>query len=108
MDGAVVFRLISLVPDRMPRGQTGSLFAFGNSSTGAALPIPELARAAESDHQGRPAALGVRAVAAKPTSEGEEPAGDLMDRAEDDDEEAAPINPPGAGTQMLHSCHRQR
>ena len=101
MDGAVVFRLISLVPDRMPRGQTGSLFAFGNSQHLEPLSrflswLGPLNPITKEDQQ----LLGVRAVAAKPMSEGEEAAGDPMDLAEDDDEEAAPLNPPGAGTQI--------
>lgn len=101
MDGAVVFRLISLVPDRMPRGQTGSLFNGSNSQQLEPLSrflswLGPLNPITKEDQQ----LLGVRAVAAKPLSEGDEAAGDAMDLAEDDDDEAASITPPGAGTQI--------
>ena len=105
MDGAVVFRLISLIPDRMPRGQTGSLFNGAGSQQLEPLSrflswLGPLNPITKEDQQ----LLGVRAVAAKPLSEGDDAAGDeaageAMDLAEDDDE-AVSINPPGAGTQI--------
>lgn len=100
MDGAVVFRLISLVPDRMPRGQTGSLFNGGSSQQLEPLSrflswLGPLNPISKEDQQ----LLGVRTVAAKPLSEGDDAAGEAIDLAEDDDE-AASINPPGAGTQI--------
>ena len=101
MDGAVVFRLISLIPDRMPRGQTGSLFIGGNSQQLEPLSrflswLGPLNPISKEDQQ----LLGVRAVATKHLAEGDEAAGDPMELAEDDDEEAATLNPPGAGTQI--------
>jgi hypothetical protein len=100
MDGAVVFRLISLIPDRMPRGQTGSLFIGGNSQQLEPLSrflswLGPLNPISKEDQQ----LLGVRAVATKHLSE-DEAAGDPMELGEDDDEEAATLNPPGAGTQI--------
>lgn len=100
MDGAVVFRLIALIPDRMPRGQTGSLFAGGHSQQLEPLSrflswLGPLNPITKEDQQ----LLGVRAVAAKHLSDGDEAAGEAMDLTEDDDE-AASINPPGAGTQI--------
>jgi hypothetical protein len=101
MDGAVVFRLISLIPDRMPRGQTGSLFIGGNSQQLEPLSrflswLGPLNPISKEDQQ----LLGVRAVATKHLSEGEEAIGDPMELGEDDEEEAATLNPPGAGTQI--------
>ena len=102
MNGAVVFRLISLIPDRMPRGQTGSVFNGVNSQQLEPLSrflswLGPLNPISKEDQQ----LLGVRAVAAKPLSEGEDAAGDSMELGEDDDEaEAATLNPPGAGTQI--------
>lgn len=99
MDGAVVFRLISLIPDRMPRGQTGSLFVGGHSQQLEPLSrflswLGPLNPISKEEQQ----LLGVRTVAAKPLSEGDE-AAEAMDLTEDDDE-AASINPTGAGTQI--------
>jgi hypothetical protein len=42
----------------------------------------------------------VRAVATKHLSEGDDAAGDPMELGDDDEEEAATLNPPGAGTQI--------
>lgn len=100
MDGLVVFRLISLIPDRMPRGQTGSLFTGGHSQQLEPLSrflgwLGPLNPITKEDQQ----LLGVRAVAAKSLLEGEDAAGEAMELAEDDDE-AATLNPPGAGTQI--------
>jgi hypothetical protein len=101
MDGLVVFRLISLIPDRMPRGQTGSLFTGGTFQQLEPLSrflswLGPLNPISKEDQQ----LLGVRAVAAKPLSEGDEAAGEPMELAEDDDDEAATLNPLGAGTQI--------
>jgi len=104
MDGAVVFRLISLVPDRMPRGQTGCLFNAGTSQQLEPLSrflswLGPLNPITKEDQQ----LLGVRAVAAKPLVEGEDAgAGEALELAEDDDEadDGAALNPPGAGTQI--------
>jgi hypothetical protein len=101
MDGAGVFRLISLIPDRMPRGQTGSLFNGSNSQQLEPLSrflswLGPLSPISREDQQ----LLGVRAIAAKPLAEGEEAAAEPMDLAEDDDDESAALNPPGAGTQF--------
>ena len=101
MDGAVVFRLISLIPDRLPRGQTGSLFNNGNSQQLEPLSrflswLGPLTPITKEDQQ----LLGVRAIAAKPLAEGEEAAGEAGELGEDDDEEGALLSPPGAGTQI--------
>ena len=103
MDGAVVFRLISLVPDRMPRGQTGCLFNAGTSQQLEPLSrflswLGPLNPITKEDQQ----LLGVRAVAAKPLADGEDAgAGEALDLADDDEaDEGAALNPPGAGTQI--------
>jgi len=101
MDGAVVFRLISLIPDRTARGQTGSLFHGGSSQQLEPLArflswLGPLNPITKEDQQ----LLGVRATPAKPLAEGEDAAGEPMGMESEDDDEAAAINPPGAGTQI--------
>lgn len=100
MDGAVVSRLITLIPERTPRLQSGSLFRGDGSPRIDLLcrflhwlgPLNAVSREEQQ-------VLGVRAASARPLGEGEEPMDgegeDLLDEADD-----KPIRPMEAGTQI--------
>jgi len=91
MDGAAVSRLMSLIPARMPRSQSGSRFRGDGSARLDLLcrfmnwlaPLNQMTREEQQ-------LLGVRA-ASKATAEGEEVA---------DEAEETPLRDPGAGTQI--------
>ena len=98
MDGAAVFRLMTVVPERTPRLQTGSPFRADGSPRIDLLcrflhwlgPLDSLRREEQQ-------VLGVRAPSARPLGEGEEPleGDELLDEAED-----KPIRPMEAGTHI--------
>jgi hypothetical protein len=98
MDGAVVSRLMALVPERTPRLQTGKLFTNDGSPRMELLcrflhwlgPLNSVSREEQQ-------LLGVRAPSARPLGEGEEPLDgeDLLDEAEE-----KPIRPMEAGTHI--------
>jgi len=103
MNGATVFRLISLIPDRMPRSQSGS--AFDGASSGRAELLSRflgwlgpLNPISKEEQQ----LLGVRAGGGKALiDEGEEAAEETAEGLEIlDDAEDTPIRLPGAGTQI--------
>ncbi len=103
MDGATVFRLISLVPDRMARSQSGSRFDGAASERAGVLArflgwLGPLSPIGKEEQQ----LLGVRASNGKSLAdgaEGEEPL-DPAEIAEDQDGEEQPVRLPGAGTQI--------
>ena len=107
MDGANVLRLMSLIPERAARAQSGSRFAADGSARMELLrrflhwlgPLESLSK--EEQQQ-----LGLRAGGAKPLAEGED-ASEAEDAGEAegdspfaDEVDANPIRVPGAGTQI--------
>lgn len=104
MDAALVFRLISLVPDRSARAQTGSIYS---SSDAAACRYPDrmsylgrflhwlgpLDPMTKEDQQ----ILGVRSGGGRPLIAGEE-AADEMGELDDLEDEAESIQISEAGT----------
>ena len=103
MDGATVFRLISLIPDRMARNQGGTMFDAASSEKAELLSrflgwLGPLSPISKEEQQ----LLGVRAGGGRALIEGEgadaedaeEPI-DLIDPVED-----TPIRPSEAGTQI--------
>jgi hypothetical protein len=102
MDGATVFRLISLIPDRVARNQTGGLFDSASSEKVELLSrflgwLSPLNPTSKEEQQ----LLGVRAGGGKPLVEGEEPLEEPMEQDELVEEvEQTPIRLPGAGTQI--------
>jgi hypothetical protein len=108
MDAATVFRVMSLIPDRQPRTQSGSAFqASGNSERVQLLArflgwLGPLSPTTKEEQQ----LLGVRSSAPRPL-EGEEPAEEAAEQAAEeadldllDDLEETPVRLPGAGTQI--------
>ena len=102
MDGTTVFRLISLIPDRMARSQSGSPFDGAASERAGVLArflgwLGPLNPIGKEEQQ----LLGVRAGNGKPLAEGEgeEPL-DLAEIGEDAEGEDQPVRLPGAGTQI--------
>lgn len=103
MDGATVFRLISLIPDRMARNQGGTMFDAASSEKAELLSrflgwLGPLSPISKEEQQ----LLGVRAGGGRVLLEGE---GADPDEAEEvidsvDPVEDAPIRLPGAGTQI--------
>jgi hypothetical protein len=105
MDAATVFRVISMIPDRSLRAQSGSAFVAGGHSDRVALllkflhwlgPLDPLSK---EDQQ----LLGVRSGGGRPLAAGEE-AGEEADLEEleplAEDLEETPVKLPGAGTQI--------
>ena len=95
MDTANVFRVISLIPDRAPRAQSGCAFALEGQSDRIALlarllhwlgPLDSLSK---EDQQ----FLGLRSNHARPLEEEFEP-------IETEEAEQLPVPLPGAGTQI--------
>ena len=95
MNGSAVSRLISLVPDRVARSQSGSLFDGASSERAVLLtkflgwlgPLSPITREEQQ-------ALGVRAGSARPMSD-EDGMAEMADEAEE-----APLRTPEAGTQV--------
>jgi len=105
MDSAAVLRLISLVPDRMPRSQSGSRFAAASSARAQLLApflgwLGPLNPISKEEQQ----LLGVRTGGGKALVEGEaagEEAEEAFDPVEIADEvDDTPIRLPEAGTQI--------
>jgi hypothetical protein len=100
MDGATVFRLISLIPDRMARSQSGSPFDGAASERAGVLSrflgwLGPLSPIGKEEQQ----LLGVRGGSGKPLAEGEEPL-DQAELAEELEADEQPVRLPGAGTQI--------
>ncbi|HZO01243.1 MAG TPA: hypothetical protein VFB93_08600 [Burkholderiales bacterium] len=106
MEGATLFRMISLIPDRAARSQSGSLFDPRNFERAGLLApflgwLGPLNPISKEEQQ----LLGLRAGGGKSPleSEGEE-AGDAADLAEFGEEsevrEESEVCNPGAGTQI--------
>jgi hypothetical protein len=101
MDAVTVFRVMSLIPDRLPRTQSGSAFQVNANSERIALLakflnwLGPLNPTTKEEQQ----LLGVRTSVVKPL-EGEEP--DLSEEALSEEAlpEEATIRLPGAGTQI--------
>ena len=98
MDGASVIRLMSLIPERGARMQSGTLFSVDGSAKMDLLRrflhwLGPLECLSKEDQQ----LLGVRAGGAKPLAEGEE---GVEEEAATDDLDEAPVTLPGAGTQI--------
>jgi hypothetical protein len=98
MNAAGVSRLIALIPERVARGQTGSLFDAERSARGELLSsflgwLAPLNPISKEEQQ----ILGVRGGSAKPMMEGEEPGDDALEADELDE---APVRLAGAGTQI--------
>ena len=109
MDAAMVFRVMSLIPERVARAQSGSTFDC-TRVTSHPERIELIARflrwlgpldALTKEEQ---QLLGLRSSGGRPAgSEGEEGAEAVeLDEAEDflDDEQPEPVRLPGAGTQI--------
>ncbi len=79
MDAATVFRVISLIPDRTARAQSGSAFAEGGAAVSRFLNwLAPLNPISKEDQQ----ALGLREPATRPVpAEEQEP--EALDEAED-------------------------
>jgi hypothetical protein len=98
MDGAAVSRLITLIPERTPRLQSGSLFRGDGSPRIDLLcrflhwlgPLNAVSREEQQ-------VLGVRAPSARPLGEGDEPL-DGEELLDDADEQ--PTRPMEAGTHI--------
>jgi hypothetical protein len=99
MDAATVFRVISLIPDRVPRTQSGCIFNCGGQPQRVMLlakflswlgPLDPISK---EDQQ----LLGVRSGGGRPLGVGEEEDGELepLEALED-----TPVTLPGAGTQI--------
>jgi hypothetical protein len=106
MDTASVYRLISLIPDRMPRSLSGSAFNGASSQQAELLsrflswlgPLNPINK--DEQHL-----LGARTAPPKPLMEGEqlmEGEGELMEGEvnEPSEDDSAPIGLPGAGTRI--------
>ena len=99
MDGASVFRLISLIPERAPRSQRGSLFNGDGSAKMDLLcrflhwmgPLNCLSKEEQQ-------VLGVRAGGGRPLVEGEQPGEEPVEIG--DEIEETPVRSPQAGTQI--------
>ena len=97
MDAATVFRVISLIPDRMPRTQSGCLFdASGQPERVVLLAkflswLGPLDSISKEDQQ----LLGVRSGGGRPQEEAE-----LEDLEPLEALEESPVTLPGAGTQI--------
>ena len=97
MDGASVVRLMSLIPERGARTQSGTLFSVDGSVKMDLLRrflhwLGPLECLTKEDQQ----LLGLRA-GAKPLAEGDE---GTEEEAQTDELDEAPVTPPGAGTQI--------
>jgi len=97
MDGANVVRLMSLIPERGARTQSGTLFSVDGSVKMDLLRrflhwLGPLECLTKEDQQ----LLGLRA-GAKPLAEGEE---GPEEEAQTDELDEAPVTLPGAGTQI--------
>lgn len=96
MDGASVFRLISLIPDRMPRTQSGSRFGAGAENARMVLLckllhwLGPLYAISKEDQQ----ILGLRPAGARP------PEAEIEEGDAPDDAEEPRSDTPGAGTQI--------
>ena len=100
MNGSAVLRLISLVPDRVARSQSGSLFDGASSERAVLLakflgwlgPLSPITREEQQ-------ALGVRSGGARPLTDEDGLADDgLAEMADEADE--VPVREPEAGTQV--------
>jgi hypothetical protein len=105
MDAATVFRVISLIPDRMPRTQSGCVFDAGGQPERVVLLskflswLGPLAPISKEEQQ----VLGVRTGGGRPLESGEEEAelGDLEPlEALEEVREETPVTLPGAGTHI--------
>jgi hypothetical protein len=103
MDAATVFRVISLIPDRMPRAQSGAVFAAGGQSDRVALLtkflhwLGPLDPVSKEDQQ----LLGVRSGGGRPLVAGEEAEEGELEEVELSDElDETQVKLPGAGTQI--------
>jgi hypothetical protein len=99
MDAATVFRVISLIPERAPRAQSGAVFSAGGQSERVALltkflhwlgPLDPLSK---EDQQ----FLGVRSGGGRPLAPEE---GELEEVEPLDELDETQVKLPGAGTQI--------
>jgi len=101
MDAATVFRVISLIPDRMPRTQSGCLFDAGGQPERLVLLakflswLGPLDAISKEDQQ----LLGVRSGGGRPLGVDEEESG-LEELEPLEGLEETPVELPGAGTQI--------
>jgi hypothetical protein len=100
MDAATVFRVISLIPDRMPRTQSGCIFNAGGQPQQLILLskflswLGPLAPVSKEDQQ----LLGVRSGGGRPLVAAEE--GELEEVEPLDELDETQVELPGAGTQI--------
>jgi hypothetical protein len=102
MDTASVYRLISLIPDRMPRSPSGSAFDGAASQQAELLSrflgwLGPLNPINKDEQQ----LLGARTAPPRPLMEGDQPMDGEGDASEpSEDAESTPIGLPGAGTHI--------
>jgi hypothetical protein len=102
MDAATVFRVISLIPDRMPRAQSGAVFNAGGQSDRLVLLskflhwLGPLDPVSKEDQQ----LLGVRSGGGRPLVAGEAEEGELEEVEPLDELDETQAKLPGAGTQI--------
>ena len=112
MNAAMVFRLMSLVPDRSPRAQSGSVQPLQAAACrypermALSRPIPALARAARPDDQEDQQILGVRSGGGRPLGASEEAIDELADLDDDLDDADDPSSSPTRERRLLRQPHR--
>ena len=101
MDAATVFRVISLIPDRMPRTQSGCVFNAGGQPEQLLLLAKFLSWLAPLDaiSKEEQQLLGIRSGGGRPLGVGEEE-GELEHLEPLEAEEGTSATLPGAGTQI--------
>jgi hypothetical protein len=103
MDAAIVFRVISLIPDRMPRMQSGCVFNPGSQPEQLVLLAKFLTWLAPLDpiSKEEQQLLGVRSAAGRPLGVGEEEGGlEPLEPLEALEETSATVPGAGTGTQI--------
>jgi hypothetical protein len=101
MDAAIVFRVISLIPDRMPRTQSGCVFNAAGQPERVLLLAKFLSWLAPLDSISKEDQqfLGVRSGGSRPLGPGDED--DELEHLEPLEAlEETPVTPPGTGTQI--------
>jgi hypothetical protein len=109
MNATTIFRVISLIPDRMPRAQSGCVFALGGQPERVALLakflhwLGPLDPVSKEDQR----LLGVRSGGGRPIASGEEAEEEIGEETDEEsdlndveDREEISVKQPGAGTRI--------